>query len=101
MCLCREEEDRQMEAAMRASLAMRRQEERGAVQERSTPKHCREERAERKELEEPRNRTGLIKPTNKPPGEKKFQIIQEPRLDPTIVCLLSVYSVWHVSLFKS
>ncbi|AWP18668.1 putative zinc finger protein 598 [Scophthalmus maximus] len=63
----REEEDRQMEAAMRASLAMRRQEERGAVQERSTPKHCREERAERKELEEPRNRTGLIKPTNKPP----------------------------------
>ncbi|XP_018528416.1 E3 ubiquitin-protein ligase ZNF598 [Lates calcarifer] len=63
----REEEDRQMEAAMRASMAMRRQEERGAVQERNAPKHCREERTERPEPEEPRHRTGPIKPTSKPP----------------------------------
>ncbi|GLD60532.1 zinc finger protein 598 [Lates japonicus] len=63
----REEEDRQMEAAMRASMAMRRQEERGAVQERNAPKHCREERTERPEPEEPRHRTGHIKPTSKPP----------------------------------
>ncbi|KAG7505959.1 E3 ubiquitin-protein ligase ZNF598 [Solea senegalensis] len=63
----REEEDRQMEAAMRASMAVRRQEERGAVQERNTPKHCNEERMERTELEESRHRTAHIKPTNKPP----------------------------------
>lgn len=71
MCTCtrREEEDREMAAARRASLAMRRQEERGAVQEKSAPKHCREERTERTEPEEPRHRTGNLKPTNKPPGE--------------------------------
>ncbi|XP_071330288.1 E3 ubiquitin-protein ligase ZNF598 isoform X2 [Trachinotus anak] len=63
----REDEDRQMEAAIRASMAVRRQEERGAVQERSAPKHPREERMERTEPEEPRHRTGHIKPTNKPP----------------------------------
>ncbi|XP_040918561.1 E3 ubiquitin-protein ligase ZNF598 [Toxotes jaculatrix] len=63
----REEEDRQIEAAMRASMATHRQEERGAVQERSAPKHSREERMERTEPEEPRHRTGHIKPTNKPP----------------------------------
>ncbi|XP_010727423.3 E3 ubiquitin-protein ligase ZNF598 [Larimichthys crocea] len=63
----REEEDREMAAARRASLAMRRQEERGAVQEKSAPKHCREERTERTEPEEPRHRTGNLKPTNKPP----------------------------------
>lgn len=63
----REEEDREMAAAMRASMAMRRQEERGAAQERSAPKHLREERTERSEPEEPRHRTGHIKPTNKPP----------------------------------
>ncbi|XP_035037666.2 E3 ubiquitin-protein ligase ZNF598 [Hippoglossus stenolepis] len=63
----REDEDRQMEAAMRASMAMSRQEERGAVQERSTPKHCREERTKRIELEEPRHRNGPIEPTTKPP----------------------------------
>ncbi|XP_073350673.1 E3 ubiquitin-protein ligase ZNF598 [Pagrus major] len=64
----REEEDREVAAAMRASLAMRRQEERGAAaQERSAPKHCREERTERTEPEEPRHRTGRIKPTSKPP----------------------------------
>ncbi|CAK6963354.1 E3 ubiquitin-protein ligase ZNF598 isoform X2 [Scomber scombrus] len=63
----REEEDREMAAAMRASMAMRRQEERGAAQERSAPKHHREERTERSEPEEPRHRTGHIKPTNKPP----------------------------------
>ncbi|XP_008286940.1 E3 ubiquitin-protein ligase ZNF598 [Stegastes partitus] len=62
----REEEDRQVEAAMRASMAMRRQEERGAVQERSAPKHCREERTERAEPEEPRHRTGHVKPASKP-----------------------------------
>ncbi|XP_070779269.1 E3 ubiquitin-protein ligase ZNF598 isoform X2 [Enoplosus armatus] len=63
----REEEDREVAAARRASLAMRRQEERGTVQERSAPKHCREERPERTEPEEPRHRTGHIKPTSKPP----------------------------------
>ncbi|XP_039978749.1 E3 ubiquitin-protein ligase ZNF598 [Xiphias gladius] len=63
----REEEDRQMEAAMRASMAMRKQEERGAAQERNAPKHFREERTERAEPEEPRHRTGHIKPTSKPP----------------------------------
>lgn len=66
-----EDEDRQMEAAIRASMAVRRQEERGAAQERSAPKHCREERTERAEAEEPRHRSGHSKPTNKPPGEKK------------------------------
>lgn len=60
-----------MAAAMRASMATRRQEERGAAQERSAPKHLREERTERPEPEEPRHRTGHIKPTNKPPGEEK------------------------------
>ncbi|KAK2833705.1 hypothetical protein Q5P01_017594 [Channa striata] len=63
----REDEDRQMEAALRASMAMRRQEERAAVQERSAPKHCREERTERTQPEEPRHRTGHIKTTSKPP----------------------------------
>uniref|UniRef100_UPI0037E95732 E3 ubiquitin-protein ligase ZNF598 n=1 Tax=Semicossyphus pulcher TaxID=241346 RepID=UPI0037E95732 len=63
----REEEDRELAAARRASMAMRRQEERGAVQERSAPKHCREERTERTEPEEPRHRIGQIKPTIKPP----------------------------------
>ncbi|XP_026181626.1 E3 ubiquitin-protein ligase ZNF598 [Mastacembelus armatus] len=63
----REDEDRQMEAAIRASMVMRRQEERAAVQERSAPKHCREERTERTEPEESRQRTGPIKPTIKPP----------------------------------
>ncbi|KAI3360070.1 hypothetical protein L3Q82_014387 [Scortum barcoo] len=58
----REEEDREVAAARRASLAMRRQEERGAVQERSAPKHRREERMERTEPEEPRHRTGHVKP---------------------------------------
>ncbi|XP_068560553.1 E3 ubiquitin-protein ligase ZNF598 [Cebidichthys violaceus] len=58
----REEEDREVAAAMRASLAQRRQEERGAMQERSAPKHCREERPERAEPEEPKHRTGHIKP---------------------------------------
>ncbi|XP_029996473.1 E3 ubiquitin-protein ligase ZNF598 [Sphaeramia orbicularis] len=61
----REEEDRDVAAAMRASMAMRRQEERGAVQERSAPKHCREERTERAEPEEPRHRTGPM--SSKPP----------------------------------
>lgn len=57
-----------MEAAIRASMAKRRQEERGAVQERSAPKHCREEKTERTEPEEPRHSTGHNKPTSQPPG---------------------------------
>nr|XP_046270570.1 E3 ubiquitin-protein ligase ZNF598 [Scatophagus argus] len=63
----REEEDREVAAAMRASMAMRRQEERGAVQERSAPKHCREDRTERTEPEEPRHKNGHINQTSKPP----------------------------------
>lgn len=72
-CLHRNEEDRQVEAALRASIAMRRQEERAAVQERSAPKHCREERAERAERPEPeelRHPTGHSKQASKPPGKK-------------------------------
>uniref|UniRef100_A0A3Q1HJD2 RING-type E3 ubiquitin transferase n=2 Tax=Anabas testudineus TaxID=64144 RepID=A0A3Q1HJD2_ANATE len=63
----REDEDRQMEAAIRASMAKHRQEERGAMQERSAPKHIREEKTERTEPEEPRHSTRHIKPTSKPP----------------------------------
>lgn len=74
----REEEDRQVEAALRASMAMQRQAVRAAVaqrqaeraaaaQERSSSKHCREERSERVEPEEPRHMTGPIKSSNKPP----------------------------------
>lgn len=69
-CLHRNEEDRQVEAALRASIAMRRQEERAAVQERSAPKHCREERAERPEPEELRHPIGHAKQASKPPGKK-------------------------------
>uniref|UniRef100_A0A3P8WQ14 RING-type E3 ubiquitin transferase n=1 Tax=Cynoglossus semilaevis TaxID=244447 RepID=A0A3P8WQ14_CYNSE len=54
----REEEDRQMEAAMRASMAVRRQEERAMMQERNV---FREERKERPEQEEPRHKSGPIK----------------------------------------
>uniref|UniRef100_A0A3Q0SGB8 RING-type E3 ubiquitin transferase n=1 Tax=Amphilophus citrinellus TaxID=61819 RepID=A0A3Q0SGB8_AMPCI len=61
-CPCRDDEDRQVEAALRASIAMRRQEERAAVQERSAPKHCREERVERPEPEELRHSNGRAKP---------------------------------------
>ncbi|XP_024128436.1 E3 ubiquitin-protein ligase ZNF598 [Oryzias melastigma] len=63
----REEEDRQVEAALRASMAMRRQAERAAVQERSTPKHSREERTDRTEPEEPKNNTAHNKTVNRPP----------------------------------
>lgn len=66
----REEEDREVAAAMRASMEMHRHEDRGAAQERSAPKHNREERTERPEPEEPRHRTGNIKPASKPPGDK-------------------------------
>lgn len=66
----REEEDRQVEAALRASMAMRRQAERAAVQERSTPKHCREDRVDRTEPEEPKANTGH-KTVNRPPGKTK------------------------------
>uniref|UniRef100_A0A8C7XAP6 RING-type E3 ubiquitin transferase n=1 Tax=Oryzias sinensis TaxID=183150 RepID=A0A8C7XAP6_9TELE len=60
----REEEDRQVEAALRASMAMRRQAERAAVQERSTPKHCREDRVDRTEPEEPKANTGHKTPAS-------------------------------------
>lgn len=73
----RNEEDRQVEAALRASIAMRRQEERAAVQERSAPKHCREERAERPEPEELRHPTGHAKQACKPPV--KTMKSQNPR----------------------
>lgn len=68
--VCREEEDRAVAAAMRASMATRRQEERAAVaQERSAPRHSREERAaERAEAEDARHRAANNKPANKPPG---------------------------------
>ncbi|XP_029913966.1 E3 ubiquitin-protein ligase ZNF598 isoform X2 [Myripristis murdjan] len=62
----REEEDREMAAAMRASMAVRRQEERAAVQERIAPKHRKEERTERTETDDSRHRTGP-KPTAEPP----------------------------------
>ncbi|KAM8824156.1 E3 ubiquitin-protein ligase ZNF598 isoform 1-T1 [Synchiropus picturatus] len=57
----RDEEDRELAAAMRASMATRRQEERAAVQERAVPKHTKEERPERTEVE-PKNKMGPIKP---------------------------------------
>ncbi|KAM6914521.1 E3 ubiquitin-protein ligase ZNF598 [Lycodopsis pacificus] len=51
----REEEDREVAAAMRASLAQCRQEERGVMQERSAPKHCREERGAMQERSAPKH----------------------------------------------
>ncbi|XP_041824298.1 E3 ubiquitin-protein ligase ZNF598 isoform X2 [Melanotaenia boesemani] len=63
----REEEDRQVEAALRASMAVRGQAERAAMQERSAPKHSREERMERTEPEEPRHQMGQLKTVSKPP----------------------------------
>ncbi|KAM4530752.1 E3 ubiquitin-protein ligase ZNF598 [Odontesthes bonariensis] len=108
----REEEDRQVDAALRASMAVRGplerpavrgplerpavrgplerpavrgpmerpavrgqmerpavrgQVERAAVQERSAPKHSREEKVESTEPEEPRHQTGQLKTTGKPP----------------------------------
>lgn len=71
VCACErsEEEDREMAAAMRASMAVRRQEERAAVQERIAPKHRKEERTERTETDDSRHRTGP-KPTAEPPGKK-------------------------------
>ncbi|KAJ0058153.1 hypothetical protein NL108_008794, partial [Boleophthalmus pectinirostris] len=62
----REEEDRDVAAAMRASLAMRRQEERGAMKDRGASKV--KERADRTDPEEQRSRTGPVNPTaNMPP----------------------------------
>ncbi|CAL1588884.1 unnamed protein product [Knipowitschia caucasica] len=59
----REEEDRDVAAAMRASLAMRRQEERGAIKERIASKM-----KERTDPEELRSRSGPVNPpTNMPP----------------------------------
>lgn len=62
----REEEDRDVAAAMRASIAMRRQEERGALKDRSALKA--KERTDRVDPEEPRSRTAPVNPTaNMPP----------------------------------
>ncbi|XP_072298735.1 E3 ubiquitin-protein ligase ZNF598 isoform X2 [Eucyclogobius newberryi] len=62
----REEEDRDVAAAMRASLAMRRQEERGAMKDRGASKV--KERVEKTDPEELRSRTGPVNPTaNTPP----------------------------------
>ncbi|XP_034081035.1 E3 ubiquitin-protein ligase ZNF598 [Gymnodraco acuticeps] len=62
----REDEDRDVAAAMKASMATRRQEERVSTQDRGSigapPKYLREERAERTEPEEPRNMSAQIKP---------------------------------------
>lgn len=57
---------------MRASMAMQRQEEKGAVQERAPPKHRREDKMESSEPEEPHSshRNRNPKPANKPPGEE-------------------------------
>lgn len=68
---CRQEEDRAVAAAVRASIAMQRQEEKGAVQERAPPRHRREERPEPPEPEEPHSshRNRNPKPTIKPQGE--------------------------------
>lgn len=68
---------------MRASMAMQRQEEKGAVQERAPPKHRREERMESGEPEEPhssrRNRNS--KPANKPQGEElKYCVVFDTSL---------------------
>ncbi|XP_019719972.1 E3 ubiquitin-protein ligase ZNF598 [Hippocampus comes] len=63
----REEEDREVAAAMRASMAIHRQDDRLAALERSAPKYYREERTDRPQSEEPNPRTGPIKPTSKPP----------------------------------
>lgn len=62
----REEEDRDVAAAMRASIAMRRQEERGAMKDRGAPKA--KERVERADPEELRTRAAPVNPTaNMPP----------------------------------
>uniref|UniRef100_A0A3P9KLP8 RING-type E3 ubiquitin transferase n=1 Tax=Oryzias latipes TaxID=8090 RepID=A0A3P9KLP8_ORYLA len=88
----REEEDRQVEAALRASMAMRRQAERAAVQERSTPKHCREDRVDRTEPEEPKTNTGH-KTVNRPPvktlkssnpGDDEFPVLGATALIPSV-----------------
>lgn len=63
----REEEDRDVAAAMRASMAMRRQEERGALKERGAPKHCKEERMDKPDPEEPRGTGHIHSTANKPP----------------------------------
>ncbi|XP_051905196.1 E3 ubiquitin-protein ligase ZNF598 [Hippocampus zosterae] len=63
----REEEDREVAAAMRASMAIHRQDDRLAALERSAPKYYREERTDRPQSEELNPRAGPIKPTSKPP----------------------------------
>ncbi|XP_056143765.1 E3 ubiquitin-protein ligase ZNF598 [Lampris incognitus] len=73
----REEEDRDVAAAMRASLAVRRQEER----DRTTPKHRNEERTERVDRTEPdnfRHKTGPIKSTAKPTAKLTAKPTAEP-----------------------
>ncbi|XP_077591188.1 E3 ubiquitin-protein ligase ZNF598 [Stigmatopora nigra] len=63
----RDDEDREVAAAMRASMMMRRQEDRMAMLERNAPKHYREDRTARTDLDEQSPRAGPIKPTIKPP----------------------------------
>ncbi|XP_077475662.1 E3 ubiquitin-protein ligase ZNF598 [Stigmatopora argus] len=63
----RDDEDREVAAAMRASMMMRRQEDRMAMLERNPPKHYREDRTARTDLDEQSPRAGPIKPTIKPP----------------------------------
>lgn len=57
---------------MRASMAIQRQEEKGALQERAPPKHRREERMDSSEPEEPHSshRNRNPKPASKPQGEE-------------------------------
>lgn len=74
-----------MEAAMRASMAVRRQEERAMMQERNV---FREERKERPEQEEPRHKSGPIKATSKPPGEKWINLIKYNKVLVFCVCVL-------------
>ncbi|KAM9392011.1 E3 ubiquitin-protein ligase ZNF598 [Pholidichthys leucotaenia] len=100
----REEEDRQMEAALRASLAMKRQEERGAVQERNAAKHCREERTERPESDETRPRTGPIKPpvrtmkSTNPGDEDDFPLLGATAAAPIVKSTPAVAAVAHAAL---
>ncbi|CAF89718.1 unnamed protein product, partial [Tetraodon nigroviridis] len=95
----RQEEDRAVAAAMRASMAMQRQEEKGAAPERAPPKHHREERMESGEPDEPHSshRNRNPKPANKPQAAAASAPLKEdefPRLSkaPMALALNSAYS---------
>ncbi|KAK7939851.1 hypothetical protein WMY93_003177 [Mugilogobius chulae] len=90
----REEEDRDVAAAMRASLAMRRQEERGAMKDRGTSSKPKE-RVERADPEEPR--TGSVNPSaNMPPGNRlKVQLWKGP------ICADDACYVFYSKTMKS